>query len=67
MKKQTLTWLELAENDLSLAGDLLQGEKRAHYAVHFCHQSIEKLLKAIIQEQINETPLRTHNFKALCK
>ena len=32
---------------------------------HFCHQAIEKLLKAIITECTDEIPLPTHNFKLL--
>jgi len=65
MKKRTKTWLELAINDLALASDLLDRKSKVYYAAHFCHQAIEKLLKAIISEQTNEIPLPTHNFKIL--
>lgn len=65
MKKKTKTWLELATNDLLLAGELLDRGKKVYYAAHFCHQAIEKLLKAIISEQTDEIPLPTHNFKIL--
>ncbi len=65
MKEKTKAWLELAENDLAFAESVLQNRNRPYYAVHFCHQAIEKMLKAIIQEQTNENPKRTHNFKLL--
>lgn len=65
MKKKTKTWLELATNDLKLAEELLSRKGRVYYAAHFCHQAIEKMLKAIIAERTNEIPLPTHNFKIL--
>jgi len=65
MKEKTKAWLELAENDLSFAESILQNRNQPYYAVHFCHQAIEKILKSIIQEQTDETPKRTHNFKLL--
>ena len=60
MKKKTETWLELATNDLLFAKDLLNKKSRAYYAAHFCHQAIEKLLKAIISEHTDEIPFPTH-------
>lgn len=65
MKKRTKTWLELASNDLALARELLMRKQKIYYAAHFCHQAIEKLLKAIISERTNKIPLPTHNFKIL--
>lgn len=65
MKKKTKTWLELANNDLSLAKELLAKTNKVYYAAHFCHQAIEKLIKAIISERTEEIPLPTHNFKIL--
>ena len=65
MKKKTKTWLELATNDLKLAEELLSRKGRVYYAAHFCHQAIEKLLKAIIAERTDEIPFPTHNFKIL--
>jgi HEPN domain-containing protein len=55
----------MAQGDLDFARDILQRGERAHYAVHFCHQAIEKLLKAIVQEKTENDALRTHNFKLL--
>lgn len=65
MKKQTKTWLEMAQNDLDFARDILHRGQRPFYAAHFCHQAIEKILKAIIQERTGETPPRIHNFSLL--
>ncbi len=65
MKEKTATWLELAENDLEFALSILKNKNRPYYAVHFCHQAIEKILKAIVQECTDEDPKRTHNFKML--
>ncbi len=64
---QTKTWLEMAENDFDFAGDILRRGQRPFYAAHFCHQAVEKLLKAIVQERSGDTPPRTHNFKLLGK
>jgi len=65
MEKKTKTWLELAMNDLALAKELLHRKSKVYYTAHFCHQAIEKLLKAIISERTNKIPLPTHNFKIL--
>lgn len=65
MKNKTKTWLELAMNDLALAKELLHRKSKAYYSAHFCHQAIEKLLKAIISERTDKIPLPTHNFKIL--
>lgn len=67
MKKKTQTWYELAKNDLDFAESLLGQKTRRYYCVHFCHQAIEKLLKALIQEKTNEIPLRTHNLLNLVR
>jgi HEPN domain-containing protein len=65
MKERTRTWLELASNDLSLAKELSRRKHKVYYSAHFCHQAIEKLLKAIISERTDKIPLPTHNFKIL--
>lgn len=65
MKSRTKTWLTLARNDLTLAQDLLKKKGRYYYAAHFCHQSLEKIVKAVIAERTDAIPLPTHNFKLL--
>jgi len=67
MKKKTKTWYELAKNDLDFAKSLKDKKTRSYYCVHFCHQAIEKILKAIVQEFTDEIPLRTHNLINLVK
>lgn len=65
MDKKTQTWLELAENDLEFAEQILKNKQRPPYALHFCHQAIEKLLKAVVQHVTGKTPLRSHNLEKL--
>ena len=65
MKSRTKTWVTLAKNDLSLAKDLSQKKGKYHYSVHFCHQALEKMLKAVISERTKLIPHPTHNFKIL--
>lgn len=43
MDKKTQTWLEIAENDLEFAEQILKNRQRPYYAVHFCHQAVEKI------------------------
>lgn len=64
---KTQKWLVLAVDDLEFGEEILKNGKRPHWAAHLCHQAIEKLLKAIVQERKNEPPTPTHNFKILCK
>ena len=65
MNKRTKTWLELAINDLALARELLRRKSKVYYVAHYCHQAIEKLLKAIVSERTDKIPFPTHNFKIL--
>ena len=65
VKTKTKTWFELARNDLKFAESILKNKNRPHYAVHFCHQAIEKILKAIITEKTTKYPPRTHNLQIL--
>jgi HEPN domain-containing protein len=67
MKEKTKNWLAVAENDMAFAEEIVANGKRPQYAVHFCHQAIEKVLKACVQEKTTEDPKRTHNFKLLCQ
>ena len=57
--------MTLAKNDLALAKDLLRKKGRYYYAAHFCHQALEKIMKAVIAERTNDIPFPTHNFKIL--
>ena len=65
MKLKTKTWITLAKNDLGLAKDLHKKKGRYYYAAHFCHQALEKMIKAVISERTNAIPHPTHNFQIL--
>ncbi|OGQ04464.1 MAG: hypothetical protein A2W61_03590 [Deltaproteobacteria bacterium RIFCSPLOWO2_01_44_7] len=65
MDKKTQTWLEIAENDLEFAEQIVQNQQRPYYAMHFCHQAIEKLLKGVVQHETGKIPPRTHNLEKL--
>ncbi len=65
MDKKTQTWLTIAENDLEFAEQILQNKQRPPYSLHFCHQAVEKILKATIQYGTGKVPPRTHNLEIL--
>lgn len=67
MDKKTQTWLEIAENDLEFAEQILKNRQRPHYACNECHQAIEKILKGIIQEKMGKPPPRIHNLFTLAE
>ncbi|EKD56816.1 MAG: HEPN protein [uncultured bacterium] len=64
-KNKTKNWLEIAESDLGLAKKLIKDSSWRYYSPHFCHQSIEKLLKAIIVEKSEDLPPYIHKLKKL--
>ena len=59
-------WLDLAEDDISVAELLLAGNKYLQ-AGFFCHLTAEKALKAVIAHETNETPPKIHNLITLAK
>lgn len=65
MDKKVQTWLGTAENDLEFAEQILKNRQRPPYALHFCHQAIEKILKAVIHHITKKEPPRIHNFEKL--
>ena len=64
LRKEAHNWLVDAEYDLSAARDLLT-LARYSYVVFFCHQAVEKLLKALVIELKGELPPKTHNLREL--
>lgn len=64
MKKSTLNWLKSMEYDIKTATNLLKS-KRYIYVVFMCHLAIEKILKAILTEIMEEMPPYTHNLNRL--
>jgi HEPN domain-containing protein len=54
-------WIELADEDVSAAKVLLDGNKYL-YAGFFCHLIAEKALKAMIASITSEIPPKTHHL-----
>ena len=59
-------WTELSEYDIKTAEAMLQ-TKRFLYVGFMCHQSIEKLLKALFVHVNQEQPPRIHNLTRLAR
>lgn len=64
MKKATKMWIQISEYDLGTAKAMLH-TGRYLYVAFMCHQSLEKLLKAIISHKKNDMPPYTHNLVLL--
>lgn len=64
MKTKTLSWIKIADEDFRVAKDNFKDDHYAH-AVYMCHQTIEKYLKALVQELTDQIPPYTHNFNIL--
>ncbi len=54
-------WKESAMDDWAVAESLFRDEKYS-YCLFFCHLALEKLLKAIIIKNADQTPPITHNI-----
>jgi HEPN domain-containing protein len=61
MEKRILEWLKQADYDLDTAQFMCMGG-RYFYAVFMCHLAIEKALKGLYQQKLQETPPKTHNL-----
>lgn len=61
MDKKTLEWLKQAEYDLDTAKCMFDAG-RYFYTVFMCHLSIEKALKGLYQERLQEVPPKVHNL-----
>jgi HEPN domain-containing protein len=59
-------WKKIAEYDLETAEAMLKSG-RYLYVGFMCHQSIEKILKALYVYKENEMPPRIHNLARLLK
>ena len=59
-------WLDLADDDVSVA-DLLLNGKKYFQAGFFCHLVTEKALKAIIANATTEAPPKTHDLTKLAE
>ena len=59
-------WLNIADDDVSVARLLLKGKKYLHLGF-FCHLITEKALKAVVESVTQETPPKIHDLKKLAK
>jgi len=57
-------WLEIAQDDLRVAGRLIDSNDRLH-ALFFCHLGIEKMLKALYVKVNSTSPPPIHNLVRL--
>jgi len=61
MDKRILEWLKQADYDMSTAEFMANGG-RFFYAVFMCHLAMEKALKGLYQQNLEEVPPKTHNL-----
>jgi len=61
MNKETKNWLEMVEYDITTAKQMLK-TGRYVYVIFMCHLAIEKALKAIVCEETNKVPPKTHDL-----
>lgn len=61
MKKETENWLAMVEYDLITAKGMLK-TGRYVYVVFMCHLSMEKAFKALVCEETNRVPPKTHDL-----
>ncbi len=61
MDKKVVEWLKQADYDLSTSEFMANGGRHFH-AVFMCHLAIEKALKGLYLQNLQETPPKTHNL-----
>jgi HEPN domain-containing protein len=61
MDKRAAEWLKQADYDIDTAEFMAKGG-RYFYAVFICHLAIEKALKGLYQQNLKQTPPKTHNL-----
>ncbi len=64
MKRQTEHWLDSAEDDLTVIGEIIDNEHLTHMVAFHSQQAIEKSIKAVLEEKENHVP-RIHNIITL--
>lgn len=64
MNEKVKYWLEMSDYDLVTAQAMLES-KRYLYVGFMCHQSIEKIFKALFTSKKNETPPFVHNLSMI--
>lgn len=66
MNDKVSYWVELSDYDFDTAVAMLD-TKRYLYVGFMCHQSIEKLIKAVLSSQADEIPPKVHNLIRLAE
>jgi HEPN domain-containing protein len=66
MNNKANEWLKQADYDIDTAEFMAAGG-RFFYAVFMCHLAVEKAIKGLYQQRLNETPPKTHNLVYLLK
>ena len=61
MREETKNWLDMVDYDLTTAKQMLKAGRYV-YVIFMCHLAIEKALKAIICEETNKVPPKTHDL-----
>lgn len=64
MKKEVENWLNSALYDLETAEHMFN-TTRYIYTIFMCHLSLEKILKAKVQDITNKIPPKTHDLEYL--
>ena len=64
MNKEVENWRRSSHYDFEAAGGMLSTGHYV-YVVFLCHLAIEKMLKAVIAQQIRKAPPKTHNLRLL--
>ncbi|MBI5903752.1 MAG: HEPN domain-containing protein [Deltaproteobacteria bacterium] len=61
MEKKPQEWLRQADYDLDTA-EVMFNAGRYFYAVYMCHPSVEKAVKGLYREKLDEMPPKVHNL-----
>ena len=61
MLEETKNWLDMVNYDLDTARQMFK-TKRYVYVIFMCHLAIEKALKAVVCEETQKFPPKTHDL-----
>ncbi|MBU0694233.1 MAG: HEPN domain-containing protein [Candidatus Omnitrophica bacterium] len=61
MNEETNNWLNMVDYDIDTAEQMLK-TGRYVYVIFMCHLAIEKALKAVVCEETNKMPPKTHDL-----
>jgi len=66
MKSTVERWIEMSTYDLDTAKAMFDSGRHI-YVVFCCQQALEKLIKAVFANKIQEMPPRIHHLARLCE